>query len=115
MNAKDWLRVCVPRTVGGGCLLIAWLAVAAWAWSRPTPRGTFADPANLEAVGFRLDVNAADAETLVALHGIGPALARRIVDHRAVHGPFAGPDSLQRVSGIGPRTAARVAPWLRFD
>ncbi|MEM9751860.1 MAG: helix-hairpin-helix domain-containing protein [Planctomycetota bacterium] len=60
-------------------------------------------------------MNRADADRLVALHGIGPALAQRIVEHREAHGPFADTDALQDVLGIGPRTAARIAPWVRFD
>ncbi|MEM1444719.1 MAG: helix-hairpin-helix domain-containing protein [Planctomycetota bacterium] len=60
-------------------------------------------------------MNEADADRLVALHGIGPALAQRIVDHREAHGPFANAAELEHVSGIGPRTAARITPWLTFD
>lgn len=62
----------------------------------------------------RLDVNTAPAESLATLPGIGPVLAARIVADRAAHGPFAGLADLQRVRGIGPRLASRLAPRLRF-
>lgn len=41
------------------------------------------------------------------LPGIGPVLARRIVEDRALHGEFASIDDLDRVRGIGPRTIDR--------
>lgn len=62
----------------------------------------------------RLDVNTASAESLATLPGIGSVLAARIVADRAAHGPFASPADLQRVRGIGPRLASRLAPRLRF-
>jgi competence protein ComEA len=40
------------------------------------------------APGAKLDINIASAEQLDALPGIGPAYARRIVDSRAVDGPY---------------------------
>jgi competence ComEA-like helix-hairpin-helix protein len=59
------------------------------------------------AVG-RIDVNTATAAELELLPGIGPALARRIVDDRAERGPFRTLDDLDRVHGIGPRTVERL-------
>ena len=61
-----------------------------------------------EAVG-PVNVNAADAEALEALPGIGPVLAERIGADRAAHGPFASLEALERVSGIGPSLVARLA------
>ena len=51
--------------------------------------------------GKPLDINAATEEELQELIGIGPALARAIVDYRAEHGPFRSVDELLEVSGIG--------------
>lgn len=48
-----------------------------------------------------IDINAATAEELQELMGIGPVLAQAIVDYRAEHGPFASVDELLAVSGIG--------------
>ncbi len=105
----------VPRGVAGWSLLTAWVGVACLAWTRPVSLADFADPGQLEAVGFRLPINTAGADELVALHGIGPALAQRMVAHREAHGPFADAAALQDVSGIGDLTAARIVPWLEFD
>ena len=56
-----------------------------------------------------IDVNSATAEQLIALPGIGPALAQRIIDYREAHGPFPSIKALEAVSGIGPQTVAGLA------
>ena len=60
-----------------------------------------------------VDVNAASAEALDAVPGIGPVLAGRIVAYRAQNGPFPSVASLEAVRGIGPRSIQRMAPYLR--
>jgi competence protein ComEA len=55
-----------------------------------------------------VNVNTATAEELQTLPGIGPALARRIVEHRAAQGPFRSAEELEKVPGIGPTTATRL-------
>lgn len=62
--------------------------------------------------GERIDPNRAPEEELNRLPGVGPALAREIVHHREVHGPFAWADDLTRVPGLGPTTLERVRDRL---
>lgn len=64
------------------------------------------------APGPPLDLNRATAEELQQLPGIGPALADRIVAFRTERGAFARPEELQKVSGIGAKTYARLAPLV---
>ncbi|MFI5210257.1 MAG: ComEA family DNA-binding protein [Gemmatimonadales bacterium] len=59
-----------------------------------------------------LDLNAATEAELERLPGIGPSLARRIIEYRGRHGPFAGVDSLGGVWGIGPRSLERLKGLL---
>jgi competence protein ComEA len=69
--------------------------------SEGTPAGgTQSAPAEDSRV---LDLNAATAADLEALPGIGPVLARRIVEHRAQRGAFRRLDDLLQVKGVGPR------------
>jgi competence protein ComEA len=70
-------------------------------------------PAHTTSARDRLDLNRATAEELGALSGIGPVLARRIVEWRSTHGPFRSVEELEQVSGIGPKLRARLAPQLR--
>jgi competence protein ComEA len=70
--------------------------------------------ANKLAPGQTLDVNTASEEQLVQLPGVGPGLARRIVDFRQQNGLFQTIDDLQNVPGIGPSKFDRLAPYVRL-
>jgi competence ComEA-like helix-hairpin-helix protein len=69
-----------------------------------------------EAGSGGVDLNRASAEELESLPGVGPAIAQRIVRHRAENGRFRSFEDLEKVSGIGPRLreqiqgAARIGP-----
>lgn len=95
---------------GLGILLIVLLtATLIRAWDAPnTP--TIADPATAQRV---IDLNHADIHLLQLLPGIGPRRAEAIVTDRRIRGPFETLEDLQRVSGIGPRTTDRIAPFVR--
>lgn len=60
-----------------------------------------------------LDLNRAGAEELERLPGVGPALARRILEARAARGRFRSPDELLEIRGIGPTTLERLRPRVR--
>ena len=60
----------------------------------------------------RVDLNTAGVDELDGVTGIGPAIARRIVDYRSEHGPFASVDDLLDVPGIGVRTLAKMRDEL---
>jgi predicted flap endonuclease-1-like 5' DNA nuclease len=61
-------------------------------------------PEDLETLAVPVDLDAASEADLTSLPGIGPVLARRIVEAR----PFQDVDDLLRVSGIGPRRLEAV-------
>jgi competence ComEA-like helix-hairpin-helix protein len=60
-----------------------------------------------------LNINRADAIALQGLPGVGPALAKRIVDYREAHGPFRMPADLLEIPGIGAKRYARLHGLLR--
>lgn len=53
--------------------------------------------------GTRLSLATATADQLEQLDGIGPTLAKRIVDYRTQHGGFRSIDELKQVEGIGEK------------
>lgn len=55
-----------------------------------------------------LDLNKAGPRELDALPGIGPTLARRIVEFREQYGPYRRVDDLLEVPGIGPALLQRI-------
>jgi len=64
--------------------------------------------------GETIDLDAAPADEIERLPGVGPALARRIIADREAGGPFGSLEGLDRVPGIGPATLRTLAPWVRF-
>lgn len=59
-------------------------------------------------LGLPIDLNSASADDLALLPRIGPRLAVRIVEDRGLRGPFASPEALLRVRGVGPTTLEAV-------
>ena len=101
------------------------LAVAAVArFAATTPIRDLTDGSNRDCrLRSRLDPNTAPWWELTQLSGIGETRARAIVEYRAQMPSqdgnagtivFRCADDLQAVKGIGPKTAARIAPHLVF-
>lgn len=64
--------------------------------------------------GQTLNINTATETELMSLPGVGPSLARRIVEYRQANGPFQTADDLQNVSGIGPSKFDKMADFIRL-
>ena len=62
--------------------------------------------------GETVNINTAPESDLMKLPGVGPGLARRIIEYRAANGPFQTVDDLQNVSGIGGSKFARIQPFV---
>ncbi|MFE2043415.1 helix-hairpin-helix domain-containing protein [Streptomyces sp. NPDC059477] len=60
-----------------------------------------------------VSLNSATPEQLDALPGVGPVLARHIVDYRTQHGGFRSVDELREVNGIGDRRFADLRDLVR--
>jgi competence protein ComEA len=106
-----------------GILLAAGTAlshVGAGAPAFPEPAGAEPGVRSGEAVRqtarqlVPLDLNAASAQALQTLPGIGPVLAERIVADREAHGPFRTPEDLLRVPGFGPKRLDRIRTVVRL-
>ncbi|WP_338399788.1 ComEA family DNA-binding protein [Streptomyces caatingaensis] len=65
------------------------------------------------AGGGPVSLNSATAEQLDALPGVGPVLARHIVDYRTEHGGFRSVEELRRVNGIGARRFADLSALVQ--
>lgn len=96
-------------------------AAVAWeeAGNAPALRGKVADASERAreaatplAPGERIDPNTASEAQLQRLPRVGPALAARIIAHRAQHGAFRTLADLDSVPGIGPSLLAGLAPLV---
>lgn len=66
-------------------------------------------------VGLPVDLNRSSAAELELVDGIGPSLAKQIVEDRNTQGPFLTVDDLNRVKGVGEQTLARLKPLLTVE
>ncbi len=61
-----------------------------------------------------VNLNTASSWLLRYVSGIGPVLARSIVDYRTENGPFASRDTLLKVKRLGPKVYEQCAGFLRI-
>ncbi len=66
----------------------------------------------VNAVG--VEVNTASKELLSYVSGLGPALAKNIVEYRNEHGPFKNRTSLKKVPRMGEKVFEQAAGFLRI-
>jgi len=77
----------------------------------PRTRATAPPPAPV-ADPRPLDLNRASAEEISRLPGVGPSLARRIVEERDRRGRFETSDNLRGILGMGPKKLAALLPLV---
>lgn len=64
------------------------------------------------AATLLVNVNTATLEELTTLPGVGEATATAIIEEREANGPFASPEDVMRVSGIGEKKLARMRDMI---
>lgn len=84
-------------------------AMAAGQTSSGAASGSDADTSSSGVI----NINTATAEELDTLPGIGPSTAAAIVEDRERNGPFASPEDLMRVSGIGEGKFSKLKDQIR--
>jgi uncharacterized protein len=62
-----------------------------------------------------VEVNTASSSLLARVAGIGPSLAKKIVEHRDKHGSFKRRKELLDVASLGPRAYEQAAGFLRIS
>ncbi len=59
-----------------------------------------------------ININTATEQQLATLPGIGPVIAKRIVDYRAKK-PFKKPEDIMNVKGIGLKVFQKIKPFIK--
>lgn len=77
--------------------------------------GPATDETARRAGGENIDINSADAETLLLLPGIGEVLAKRITAYREENGPFGEISEIMEVEGIGPATFDKIKDYITAE
>lgn len=62
-----------------------------------------------------LNINTASAEELETLSGIGPQMAKRIIQYREEQGNFASVEALTEVKGLGEKTLQKLKPFISVE
>ncbi|MBN2744443.1 MAG: RNA-binding transcriptional accessory protein [Marinilabiliaceae bacterium] len=62
-----------------------------------------------------VNLNTASMHLLTYVSGLGPALAKNIVDYRTENGPFQSRDALKKVPRLGAKAYEQCAGFLRVD
>jgi competence protein ComEA len=63
----------------------------------------------------KIDINQATVEELEKLPGIGPKIAKNIVEYREKNGPFRSIEELLKVKGIGPKKLEQIKKYLKIN
>jgi protein Tex len=61
-----------------------------------------------------VEVNTASKQLLMYVSGLGPQLAKNLVEYRNQNGPFKAREELKQVSKLGPKTFEQAAGFLRI-
>jgi competence ComEA-like helix-hairpin-helix protein len=124
------LRVFFTKSEYGSLILtVVFLLVISGVFWRVGPKPSSADytvttertaagvtpAAGPEAAAGRVNLNTASAEELQSLPGIGEVLAARIIEYREQSGPFACPEELMAVKGIGESLFDAVSGWITTE
>jgi len=64
--------------------------------------------------GVGVEINTASKQLLTYVSGLGPQLAKGIVEYRNGHGPFASREELKGVPRLGPKAFEQAAGFLRI-
>lgn len=75
------------------------------------PETAVTEPAQSD-IAFPININSAGIEELTAIPGIGPTLARRILDFRTRNGSFETPEELLNVEGIGSGKLEAILDYI---
>lgn len=62
----------------------------------------------------KINVNTASAKELQRLPDVGKVTAERIIEYRTTVKPFAGPEDMLKVKGIGAKTMDKIRDQITF-
>lgn len=80
-------------------------------FASPMPMPDTASPRPASDGGGRVNLNTASEQQLLAVPGIGPFYAKQLISGR----PYEKVEDITRIRGLGPKTFAKLVPFLTVD
>ncbi len=78
-----------------------------------TPSATVTE--TKKTIATTIELNSVDSLSLIALNGIGPTFAKRILKYRALLGGFFEVEQLKEVYGFTEELFGKIKPFLKVD
>ena len=98
-----------------GALLASVVGMANLGWAAEAATPLVDDVSATQSVVQTININTATAESIAqSLKGIGLKKAQAIVAYREAYGSFSKAEDLEKVKGIGEKTAQKLASQLTF-
>ena len=104
-----------PKTPDNSCSVTPCGSEIRLSWEPPSLHVVPMSGGNLLCAGQLIDLNLASETDLLAVRGIGPTLARRILERRQSLGRFSSVEDLQEIRGIGPSKYLAIAQFVQVN
>jgi comEA protein len=112
MKRAHW--VLLGTVLAVMCLLIAVQPAVAGSEEAATGQA-LGEKVGSAVQGEKININTANLKSLSTLPGIGPELAKRIIDYRSKSGSFKSIEELQKIKGIGEKIYTNISPLISVD
>jgi len=107
-----FLRTLFSKVAFVAFVILASAVLRFWAEGSASSFRNEAAPTNPPT---KVSINQADQATLESLPGIGPVLAKRMIEDRKRNGLYHRPEDLLRVSGLGQVRVDGMMADIHFD
>jgi len=107
MNSRKIRVVCVLAL----CVGLMMSSVSIMAQKSASTRAA-SKSASTQASTEKINLNSATVEQLESLPGIGPAMAKTIVEHRTKVGKFSRIEEIMKVKGVGEKKFQKIKDRL---
>jgi comEA protein len=65
-----------------------------------------------KALSLKVNINSANEQELDNLPGVGPKLAKKIVEYRFIHGSFESINEIRVIKGVGAKKFSQIENYL---